>query len=88
MPVIVVLTLLILVFTIVCSFYKMRREKEGAVPSVVEDMAFSVMMGTLLGFMFSKKWHEKEETIQGAKTFFGCMFFPCNCANFSVYHFN
>lgn len=32
------------------------------------------IMGALLGFLFSKKGHEKEGAIQGAKTSCGCVF--------------
>lgn len=33
-----------------------------------------VILGALLGFFFSKKGHEKEGAIQGAKTSCGCLF--------------
>lgn len=33
-----------------------------------------VITGALLGFLFSKKGHEKEGAIQGAKTSCGCVF--------------
>lgn len=38
----------------------------GAILSVV-------LMGALIGFFFSKKGHEKEGAIQGAKTSCGCI---------------